>query len=398
MNLDDEIKKLSNDDNEEYYSGTELDDYLRQENDYKDNDVSDIKNQQFIPIENIDEHRFKNTDHQEDDERMNDGQTNDSQTNDEQMDDEQMDDEQEDDQEILKDQSNVPKKQVRKQRGLPKLIMANQQKYIESLERQKRMMQSKKSKNPQSNNQKIKSSKNKTTITPVMTVTDQTKLRRVNIAGKIKYVPIKQGPEIQEQLIVQKNQDIQNIQKNQDIQNMQKNQDIGIKENQDIGIKENKRADKPVPKIIEKKALEYKMKMQKSKPSNQSKQSIAKSGTRMPHRFAQKVEKNVREKTTKNITNFVDLRRLKAIHDIEPNSKIDANKASIQELRKIKIQQHKQNQADAKKKAESNKRESAIQEILRDEKMSKLSKALAIKKLSVNSRHKTKTPVAMIST
>ena len=111
---------------------------------------------------------------------------------------------------------------------------------------------------------------------------------------------------------------------------------------------------------------------------------------KIPSKYAQQIENNVRKQTIKNIKCFSDLRRLKAIQDIDPSSNVDHNKASIQELRKLKVEQRKQNQIDAKKRAESNKKESAIQEILRDEKRSKLSKALAIKKLSINSRHKNK--------
>ncbi len=60
-------------------------------------------------------------------------------------DDDNMDERVEDemDEDITKQNNKVD----RKPRGLPKTFMATQQKYIESLERQKRMMQSKKQKN-----------------------------------------------------------------------------------------------------------------------------------------------------------------------------------------------------------------------------------------------------------
>jgi len=92
--------------------------------------------------------------------------------------------------------------------------------------------------------------------------------------------------------------------------------------------------------------------------------------------------------TVKNVKNFSDLRRVRALESITDDPNIDTNKASIGELRKLKVEQRKKDQLDAKKKLESNKKETAIQDILKNDKMSKFAKTVAIKNLSINSRNK----------
>jgi hypothetical protein len=113
-----------------------------------------------------------------------------------------------------------------------------------------------------------------------------------------------------------------------------------------------------------------------------------KSNKKIPARYAKEIDKDVKKQTVKNVKNFADLRRVKALENIAPDSDIDANKASIAELRKLRIEQRKREQTELKKKSESNKKESAIQDILKNDKMSKFAKTVAIKNLSVNSRHK----------
>ena len=112
------------------------------------------------------------------------------------------------------------------------------------------------------------------------------------------------------------------------------------------------------------------------------------SGKKIPSKYAKQIEKDVKQQTVKNIKNFSDLRRIKAMQDIDPDTNIDANKASIIELRKLRTEQRKRENAELQKRAKENKRESAIQEILRNDKMSKFGQTLAIKNLSINSRNR----------
>ena len=109
---------------------------------------------------------------------------------------------------------------------------------------------------------------------------------------------------------------------------------------------------------------------------------------KIPSKYAKEVEKDIKKQTVKNVKNFSDLRRIKAIQDINTDIDLDASKASIIELRKLRMEQRKKEQCESKKRAEANKRESAIQEILKNDKMSKFSKTVAIKNLSINSRNK----------
>ena len=104
---------------------------------------------------------------------------------------------------------------------------------------------------------------------------------------------------------------------------------------------------------------------------------------KMPTRYAQQIEKDIKKQTIKSAKNFSDLRKIKAMQDIDTNSVLDANRASVIELRKLRIEQRKMDQEEAKKRAALNKRETAVQAILRNENMSKFSKAVAIKNLSI---------------
>lgn len=111
-------------------------------------------------------------------------------------------------------------------------------------------------------------------------------------------------------------------------------------------------------------------------------------GKRIPSKYAKQIENDIKKQTVKSVKSFTDLRRITALQDISPSSNIDTNRASISELRKLRIEQRKQDQMIQKQKAEINKKESAIQDILKNDKMTKFGKAIAIKQLSVNSRTK----------
>ena len=59
------------------------------------------------------------------------------------------------------------------------------------------------------------------------------------------------------------------------------------------------------------------------------------------------------------------------------------------------MEQRKREQHEQKKKSEANKKETAVQQIKNNEKMSKFAKLVAIKNLSVNSRNK-KLPITSV--
>ena len=380
----------------------------------------------------------------------------------------------------------------RKKRGLPKSVLANQQKYLEALEKQQRMMNANK-KNGKQNNDKKKKNKNDldTQETPRKTAVSAIPVgtRRVIVAGRVKYIPIKTDvdstisnkteidskipnkieidrknsnktgidrkisnkTEIDMSISNKNNENTENyipifkkVQKrdfnkdplregseNQILDQNKAAENItqvnSIKPTIEPSVKIHvKPAHKPItlcnrPTNLPNKSSNSMNKssnpMNKSsnpmnKSSNSMNNSMNKSpnsmnnstttrnlqkkdnnnscaaGRRIPSKYAKQIENDVKKQTVKNAKNFTDLRRIRALQDIAPNTEIDVNKASIIELRKLRIEQRKREQAEQKKKCESNKRESAIQGILTNDKMTKFGKAIAIKNLSVNSRTK----------
>ena len=360
----------------------------------------------------------------------------------------------------------------RKKRGLPKTMLANQQKYFEALERQQKMINSKKDKKKVQNNKKNKNniqdtSKKQPIINPAGT-------RRVIVAGKVKYLPIKSETEPMQNVdTVKKTQTVVNsktmtkftmpTKKSSLISNKQKASntikiiDVNDDDSNDEIIpvfkatkptkqpmtqsskqsnkqlakvsketketipskilqNDSKTTVKPTPKsqAIEKlsklfaadnndeltepakkipssiaiKMATHKANMAKQIPSSRKNKQALTLGKKVPSKYAKQIENDVKKQTVKNVRNFSDLRRIKALQDINADTQIDANKASIIELRKLRTEQRKKDQEDQRKRNESNKRENAIQEILRNDKMSKFAKTVAIKNLSVNSRNR----------
>lgn len=236
----------------------------------------------------------------------------------------------------MKNESNevteeLSKPQIRKKHGLPKTIMENQKKYIDALEKQQRMINVKKDKD-----------KNKSKMTAIgkknvkKENVDDKKIRRVVIGGVAKMVPIGSPKQIipdKEELV-----EVDSI----------KEEIVAVR-----------------------------------RPAKSGEKS-----RRIPTKYAQQVEIDVKKQTLKNVKSFSDLRRVKAIQDINPENDVDTNRASIAELRRLKIEQRKRDFEENKKKAETNKRENAIQEILKNDKMSKFAKTVAIHNLSVSSRNR----------
>ena len=125
----------------------------------------------------------------------------------------------------------------------------------------------------------------------------------------------------------------------------------------------------------------------------ENKRNAATTEKKIPSKYARQIESDVKKHTIKNVKSFSDLRRIKALQDINATTDMDTNKASIIELRKLHFEQRKKEQLLAKQNFEANKRDSAIADILKNDKMTKFAKTIAIKNLSVNSRTKPKKPI-----
>ena len=340
--------------------------------------------------------------------------------------------------EIENNNSNCNNVRERKKRGLPKTFLANQQKYLEALEKQQKMLNSRKDKNK--NNKLNKKNKDEKIIAEPdkknVTNNNTSNMRRVIIGGKFKYLPIKseefsssdkitkqinRAPSINKQLYNEDNIPIfkkrENNSKSISSSNTNMNDSVTINNekkmppqkthsrsntslNKNIPLKKihsknninlSKNNDetvstKKIPSGIAKK-MEINKILEKQTTSFPKKNKTL-SGKKIPSKYAKQIENDVKQQTVKNIKNFSDLRRIKALQDIDPDTNIDANKASITELRKLRTEQRKREHAELQKRMKANKRESAIQEILRNDKMNKFSQTLAIKNLSVSSRNR----------
>lgn len=257
--------------------------------------------------------------------------------------------------------TSVNEPEARKKRGLPKTMLVNQLKYLEILERQQKMSNSSKKKKPQDT---------KTIMKPSPPVS-QEGMRRVIVAGKVKYLPMK-PMETPPKTDEQKNPD-NHVQKVFDVE---PSKIMEIKSVSPLLLEKLMEESKPTTgKIVRAK-----------ENADNSKNGSA--GKKIPRKYAIQIENDIKKQTVKNVRNFSDLRRIKAMQDIAPDTEIDVSKASIAELRKLRIEQRKKELAELKKKAEANKKETAIQDILKNDKLSKFAKTIAIKNLSINSRNR----------
>lgn len=128
--------------------------------------------------------------------------------------------------------------------------------------------------------------------------------------------------------------------------------------------------------------------------SNQSQVSnkilTSQGGKHVPKKYVKFIENDVKLKASKNIRTLVELKRINAINALDSDCNFDASKASMAELRKLRLEQRQKKQSELKKKLEDNKKDDIIQNILKNDKMTQLSKALAIKNLSINSKYNSK--------
>lgn len=257
---------------------------------------------------------------------------------------------QNDDIEIPTVQAKEPKK-----KELPKSLLNAKKKYEEMLEKKNK------------NGKKMVNSKEEPKKVSVIKQ-QPPNTRRVLVAGKVKYLPIK----------------------NSDTQNSEPDKT-------DISSKETPRPDEiDTREVIITDTVEIdevpveKIKIQKLQKPSKVSDSDKKSkygGRRIPARYAKKIESDIKKQAVKNAKNINDLRRVKTMQDIIPDPSIDLNKASFIELRKIRTEQRKAENFQKQKELQ-NKRETAIEEIMKNDKLSKFAKLVAIKNLSVTSRHK----------
>ena len=261
----------------------------------------------------------------------------------------------------------------KRKRGIPKTLLQNQEKYMEALKKQQMMKKGKSGKK----NKDIKISKKINSIKPNSVNIENT--RRLIVAGKVKYFPINENSEVP--AITHNNIRIMDKKISTIIEdNTVQDNEIENTNNQINFMKENVKND-----INKKIPLKYAERIGKSVKKQMNKNKISK---KIPGRYAEQIEKDVKKQTIKNIRDFKDLRRIKAIENVSVDSDFDPNRASIKELRKLRIEQRNNEQEKAKKKLETNRRESAVQEILKNDKMSKFAKTVAIKNLSAGSRNK----------
>lgn len=248
-------------------------------------------------------------------------------------------------------QDEVPEK---KTRGIPRSIMLNQAKYTEALEKQQRMMNgAKKKKSPPAKN--VKSTTN--VVENNIPHDGSVPMKRMIVGGNVKYIQVKaatiETPEIT------------------------------------VDDATTEPVPKKVPKKIADKMEEYNKQMEDQDKTDGKtkikKNNNVKVSSKIPSRYAGQIEKEVKQSTTKNVKNFTELRKIRMMDDLKIDT--DINKTSMIELRKLKMEQRKNELLAAKKITEANKKESAVKNILSDDKMSKFSKTVAIKNLSVNSRN-----------
>jgi hypothetical protein len=205
----------------------------------------------------------------------------------------------------------------KKTKIIPKFILENQKKYMENLDKKNKLT-------PKKENEKR-------SMEVTSTINKSNKaMRRVNIAGKVKFLPIDENNKTENTVETKKEQ----------IENSENEEKTSNKKSE---IKQ-----------------------------------------RIPNRYLKFIESEIKKETLRNVKNFSDLRRITIIQDLNPNVEIDTTKASINELIKIRNKQRRLKNETKENKVE----DSEIQKILNNDKLSKLAKTIAIKNLSVNSRNK----------
>ena len=263
----------------------------------------------------------------------------------------------------------VSTESTRKPRGMPRGLMNNQLKYIAILEKQKKMQSPKKDKKSQPK------SKEYTNVT-----SQHIGKRRVIVGGVVKYLPCAvpqcdQGNSCDKDKSATVN-DGSKLEMNGDSMEFKLGTNSESTELKLTDISEHE-------KKLEMNGDSMEPKCTLKNTTN----SRTKGGRHIPERYARQINKDIKTKAAKNINNFSDLRRIRAIDQIEHDPSFDAEKASIVELRKMKAEQRRRERQELNNTQGLCKRESTVQAILKNDRMSKFAKTVAIKNLSINSRH-----------
>jgi len=243
----------------------------------------------------------------------------------------------------------------RKKRAVQKKILENQKKYMEALEKQQRL------KSPSKNKAVCKKTVESVAMEPV----DKTGMVRMVVNGRVKYISVNQQAPLEEFPT--------------------ENPDLPInKSEESVTISE------PIEAPLSKKSKGSIDDILNNKDNVEK--PVKRANGRMPDRYAKQIEKDVKKTTIKNVKTFSDLRRVRTMEDLQVDSTVDLNRVSMNELRRMKMEQKKREVLANKHK--QSKTESQVQNIMNDEKMSKFSKMIAVNNLAVNSRHKKK-PVSV---
>lgn len=283
---------------------------------------------------------------------------------------------------------------IKPKRGIPKTILEGQRKYQEAMEKQKRMIEGKKKQNV--------NGKKQIPTKEAITKQDLIGMKRVVVAGKIKYIPVQPKEVISEpnhekeemyseKQLQERQQHISTIAKqlSDSHENTIKKLPIGIQQKMEeySKMQEDTECTKPVAKNIN-----VNEKTSRNVQNNNTKPhfAVGPQKNKIPLKYAKHIESEAKKETIKNVKNFSDLRKIKEMQTLDITT--DPSKISIQELRKLNLEKRRRELEEQRKKLEANKKESAVQTILNDEKMSKFSKLIKIRNLSVHSRQHKRVP------
>ena len=286
---------------------------------------------------------------------------------------------------------------TRPKRGMPKAMLANQQKYMAIKEKEMKLKGNKGTKTPNANlSQKPTSSESGPNRS------DGVATRRIVVGGKVKYIPV--AVEAESPISVNPTKSVSPVSVGQTTTTPKPNSPQSVP----TATNPKERLNQEITtKLINELSLTEKSNGQTqslsqspsqsqslSQPPSQSQRPLSRAPAektatvRIPDRYAKEIEKNVKKNTVKNVKNFSELRKVRALENLDTT--VDTNTASLIEIRKLKVEQRKRELIEAKERVDSGKKESPLQQILNNDKMSQFSKTVAIKNLSASSRTKPK--------
>lgn len=325
----------------------------------------------------------------------------------------------------LPEEDLVDKKPEVKKRGPPSAFIKNQQKYNEVRDKEKKLLEASKKKSKAAagsltNSTTAKNLKSKTE--PTVQTQDTTDMIRVNVGGKFKYVSKSESviePKITEEKVIEEKviepkviepKVIEpKVTTSESYNPMNRTKRYGYLSNTDPTEKKiEPKSSKIVPDRTKTDPVIYNRETVGSAVIDRDKgttnvarmrdRDISKtafnsrpvphsmSTSKIPSKYAKEMEKTVKTNTVKNVKNFSELRRVKLAENLDVT---DTQKSTMNELRKLNMVQKQKDFEEAKKKnSNESKRESAVQQVMNDESLSKFAKAVKIKSMSTSSRQK----------